>query len=200
MFSLTSTVLTAALALTASAAPASKRAATYTAPYGFGSFELETVGSTSIFDGMFTTGFHTGAGAATTTLTNNQTQGAHNFYNATTGDIIFYSGTPSTIPNSLSFLNAGPYMSNAPAGYNLVVQNAGIANSGLSFNPSNNRLILPQNVAVLSACLVNGVAPYFSIGPEVQLFWRNATTARSTSANCSDVSLKAIFNQGTSLG
>jgi len=196
------TVFALGLASIASAAPAVSIRDTasvnnkYTAPNGQSSFQLEALAANGnlSYSGLFLTGFHTGAGESVPVATQNQTDAIAMHFNSTSGDVYYLGGSPPA-PYSLAFLDAAPYMSDAPAGYKLVTQNVGEPHSGLSFRPRHRNVIdVPLEYNTFALCNVNGTAPYFGVGAETQLFWRGHGVAVERSGKCADVLLKAVFN------
>ena len=65
--------------------------------------------------------------------------------------------------------------------------NAGWSNAGFSFD--GDELPNPAGYGTLAACYVNGTAPYWSLGPQVQLLWRPEDVPVGA---CADVLLKAV--------
>lgn len=82
-------------------------------------------------------------------------------------------------------------MSNATAGAKLTTFNLGAPGSGLSFDTTSNEVIVPETYGQFLACPVNGTSPYFSVGGQVQLFWKKKSVGDKSA--CADVKLKAIF-------
>lgn len=111
-------------------------------------------------------------------------------FNSTSGDVYWLTPTGPNgeeIPWSLGLADAAPYESDAPAGYKLVTVNAGWGNAGFSFD--GDVLPNPAGYGTLAACYVNGTAPYWSLGPQVQLLWRPEDVPVGA---CADVLLKAV--------
>jgi hypothetical protein len=77
-----------------------------------------------------------------------------------------------------------------PAGYNVVTLNVGFAQPGFAVGRGN-LVYTGPNFRGFAACYVAGISPYESVGPEVQLLWRNAT-AGAPSGRCAEVELKVV--------
>lgn len=190
------TLLATALAAPTPQSSRSTDATSPNAPVGKGKFALLTeseFGTGALgYAGQWVTSFHTGAGTADAITTFNQTDAALFNYHAATQDIYFES---NKVPYSIGFSNDTAYMSNAPAGYYLVTINAGFANAGFEFSQYDNVGSASFPHEYLEVCAVNGTAPYFSLGPQYQMFWREAGTQANTE-QCVGVQLKAVFKNG----
>lgn len=198
------TTFTALLA-TALAAPAPQASSATTvdavspnAPIGNGKFALLTqteFGSGPLgYAGQWLTSFHTGAGEGVAVTTFNQSDALLFKYHPSSQDIYYEGGSPA-VPYSLGFSNnTRPYMSDAPAGRYLVTFNAGFANAGVQFSQYDNVGTATYPHEYLEVCYVNGTAPYFTLGPQYQLFWREA--GAEASEKCLGVGLKAVLKKG----
>ena len=211
MFRLALTAFAAA-ALVGSAVATPIRARDFTGPPGLSQFQLTTIpnGDNDTYSGWWPVAFHTGASENAAVLSPNRsdtltwrtylplylhirTHGircAPAGFNSTSGDVYWLTPTGPNgeeIPWSLGLADAAPYESDAPAGYKLVTVNAGWSNAGFSFD--GDVLPNPAGYGTLAACYVNGTAPYWSLGPQVQLLWRPEDVPVGA---CADVLLKAV--------
>jgi hypothetical protein len=90
----------------------------------------------------------------------------------------------------------GPFKSDAPSGYEIVTLGVtGVAATGFYFDNStlawsgSNSSTAPKSFdGCFAVCRVNGTAPYFSLGPQYQLLWKESN-ASTTSSKCADVKL-----------
>jgi hypothetical protein len=93
-------------------------------------------------------------------------------------------------------VNDAPYEGTAPAadvppkGYNYVGLDIGTNTPGFAL-VKNTLVRANATFRGFAACYVDGVSPYFSVGPEVQLLWRNAS-AGAPSKRCAEVELRAV--------
>lgn len=79
-----------------------------------------------------------------------------------------------------------------PVGYNYVGLDVGNHTDGFTIVPGVRDLVQSNKTfRGFAACYVDGIAPYWSVGPEIELLWRNAS-ARAPSPRCADVELKVI--------
>jgi hypothetical protein len=77
-----------------------------------------------------------------------------------------------------------------PAGYNVVGLDVGTHTPGFAL--VSRTLARPGTpFRGFAACAVDGIEPYFTVGPQVQLFWRNAT-AGVPGARCAEIELRAV--------
>jgi hypothetical protein len=77
-----------------------------------------------------------------------------------------------------------------PTGYNFVGLDVGTHTPGFAL--VDRALVQPSTTfRGFAACAVEGVEPYFSVGPQVQLLWRNAT-AGAPGARCAEIELRAV--------
>lgn len=89
-----------------------------------------------------------------------------------------------------------PFKSDAPSGYEIVTLGVtGVATTGFYFDNStlawsgSNSSTAPKSFdGCFAVCLVNGTAPYFSLGRQYQLLWKE-NNASTTSSKCADVKL-----------
>lgn len=81
-------------------------------------------------------------------------------------------------------------LSNAPPSYNVV--SIDVFDQTPGFSQVDNEVHNNQtSFKTFAVCHVNATAPYVSLGPQYQLFWKNSTSAPSAS-NCADVKLKTV--------
>jgi len=190
MISLALTAIAATLFTSVAATPIKAR--DFVGPSGLTQFQLTTVpnGDNDTYSGWWPVAFHTGAGENSVVLSPNQSDTLTWQFNSTTGDVYWLSPTGPNgedVPWSLGFVESAPYESNAPPGYELVTNNAGVQNAGFSFD--GDVLPNPPGYGTMAACYVNGTSPYWSVGPQVQLLWRPDDVPVG---NCADVLLKAV--------
>lgn len=89
-------------------------------------------------------------------------------------------------------------MSDAPSGFEIVSLGVtGVATTGFYFEDStlawsrSNSSTAPKAFdGCFAVCQVNGTAPYFSLGRQFQLFWKENNA--STSSHCADVKLVGV--------
>lgn len=95
-------------------------------------------------------------------------------------DIVYAFGLP----------HVQAYMSNAPSSYNVVEVSVIDQTSGFTIN--NGYIEHPNSdFTTFAICYVNGTAPYVSLGPQYQLFFKNGSSV-ADAGNCADVKLKTV--------
>jgi hypothetical protein len=98
-----------------------------------------------------------------------------------TGFAPYYLPTTSAPPSAIP-----------PPGYNVVALNVGYNTPGFEvISPAKALVRRDPAFRGFAACYVEGISPYFNVGPEVQLLWKNST-AGPPSKLCADIELRAV--------
>ncbi|KAI4715661.1 hypothetical protein E4T48_08150 [Aureobasidium sp. EXF-10727] len=150
--------------------------------------------ASSAFSDLYLTAFHVGAAQNTVIASDNSSHAVG--WNSRLQQPIQITGAPPGFAYNLTLVNMAPYGSNSPSGYEYIALGATAeATTGFYFEGStlawsgSNSTNAPEYFdGCFALCHVNGTAPYFTLGPQYQLLWKNSS-ASSTSSNCADVKL-----------
>ena len=171
-------------------------------PKPAGTFKItpSVISGNTALGGRYLQYFHTGAGEATLVATTNKTASL-DFYIDDAHHLS--SWTSETLPPSqVNFLDQAPYRSDVPEGYELITFNLGTSGAGgfgTTHDAGTPNFYVGYDKSFSSdfdwfyLCEVNGTAPYFSLGSQVQLFWRKV--GAQDCDKCAEVGLKIEQNE-----